>query len=141
MGKVDSFLVETLRLQVLSQHTKNLTLSDGTFIPKGTHLFVLTYVFHHDGSVYEDPVVFDPFHFFLLRDDGNENAGHQMVGMTQDYLPFGWGKHACPERHLPANMLKIMLVHILTSCDVKLEDSLRANQHALGVGYHTGSHC
>ncbi|KAI6042740.1 cytochrome P450 [Pisolithus marmoratus] len=120
-GKVDSFLAETLRLQgviaasVQRKAMKDLTLSDGTFIPKGTHLFVPT-------AVYEDPGVFDPFRFSQLCDDGNENARHQMVGATQDYLSFGYGKHICPGRYLAANELKTMLAHILTSYDVKFED-------------------
>ncbi|KAI6042744.1 cytochrome P450, partial [Pisolithus marmoratus] len=128
MWKVDSFLAETLRLQgvtVASIHRKamkDLTLSDGTFIPKGTHLLVPTCVFHRDSSVYEDPDTFNPFRFSQLRDDGDENARYQMVGVTRDYLPFGCGKHACAGRYLAATELKTMLAHILTSYDVKLED-------------------
>ncbi|KAI5983079.1 cytochrome P450 [Pisolithus marmoratus] len=144
MPKVDSFLAETLRLDGITSSVqrkamKDLTLSDGTFIPKGTHLSILTSVIHHDSAVYEDPCVFDPFRFSRRRDDGIDNARYQMVGVTQDYLPFGYGKHAwygcahlgvaahlffynSPGRFLVANELKTTLAHILTSYDVKLED-------------------
>ncbi|KAI6042748.1 cytochrome P450 [Pisolithus marmoratus] len=128
MPKVDSFLAETLRLDgvitasVQRKAMKDLTLSDGTFIPKGTHLSVLTSAIHHDSALYEDPDIFDPFRFSRLRNDEDESDRHQMVAVTQDFLPFGYGKHACPGRFLAANELKIMLAHILTSYDVKFED-------------------
>ncbi|KAI6042743.1 cytochrome P450 [Pisolithus marmoratus] len=81
MPKVDSFLAETLRLDgiitasVQRKVMKDLTLSDGPFIPKGTHLFVPTYVFHHDSAVYEDPDVSDPFHSSQLCDNGKRHVG------------------------------------------------------------------
>ncbi|KAI5993498.1 cytochrome P450 [Pisolithus albus] len=128
MQKVDSFLAETLRLEgvlttsVQRKALKDLTLSDGTFIPKGTHLYVPTYVFHRDSAIYENPGAFDPLRFFRLGDDGNESGRHQMVAMNRNYFPFGYGKHACPGRFLAADELKTIFAHILTSYDVKFED-------------------
>ncbi|KAI6101683.1 cytochrome P450 [Pisolithus croceorrhizus] len=130
MRKVDSFLAETLRLEgvtttsVQRKAMKNLTLSDGTFIPMGTHLSVLTHAIHHDSAVYENPGVFDPFRFSRLRDNESENARHGMVTVTRDYFPFGYGKHACPGRFLACDELKTMLAHILTFYDVKFEDRI-----------------
>ncbi|KAI5993495.1 cytochrome P450 [Pisolithus albus] len=127
MRKVDSFLAETQRLEgvltssVQRKAMKDLTLSDGTFVPKGTHLCVPTYVVHRDSAVYDNPVVFNPFRFSRLCGDGDASARHQMVGVTQDYFPFGFGKHACPGRFLAANELKTMLAYILMSYDVKFE--------------------
>ncbi|KAI5993463.1 hypothetical protein EDD15DRAFT_2264877, partial [Pisolithus albus] len=66
----------------------------GTSVPKGTHLCVPTHVVHRDSAVYENPGVFNPFRISQLCDDGNASARHQMVGVTQDYFPFGFGKHA-----------------------------------------------
>ncbi|KAI6013593.1 cytochrome P450 [Pisolithus microcarpus] len=125
MRKVDSFLAETQRLEgvltssVQRKAMKDLTLSDGTFVPKGTHLCVPTYVVHRDSAVYDNPVVFNPFRFSQLCGDGDASARHQMVGVTQDYFPFGFGKHACPGRFLAANELKTMLAYIVMSYDVK----------------------
>ncbi|KAI6016773.1 cytochrome P450 [Pisolithus microcarpus] len=127
MRKVDSFLAETQRLEgVLTsckrKAMKDLTLSDGTFVPKGTHLCVPTCVVHRDSAVYDNPDVFNPFRFSQLSDDEGASARRQMVGITQDYFPFGFGKHACPGRFLAGNELKTMLAYILMSYDVKFED-------------------
>ncbi|KAI6117488.1 cytochrome P450 [Pisolithus croceorrhizus] len=126
MWKVDSFLAETERLQgftvsVQRKAMEDLTLSDGTFIPKGTHIAVPTCVIHRDSAVYENPDAFDPLRFYKLRNDGTESARHRMVAVNQDYLAFGYGKHACPGRFLAADELKTMLAYVLISYDVKFE--------------------
>ncbi|KIK12125.1 hypothetical protein PISMIDRAFT_689789, partial [Pisolithus microcarpus 441] len=100
MRKVDRFLAETQRLEgvltssVQRKAMKDLTLSDGTFVPKGTHICVPTYVVHRDSVVYDNPGTFNPFRFSQPSDDEDASAGHQMVGVTQDYFPFGIEKHA-----------------------------------------------
>ncbi|KAI6095950.1 hypothetical protein EDD16DRAFT_1423883, partial [Pisolithus croceorrhizus] len=63
-----------------------------------------------------------------------ESARHRMVAVTQDYFPFGYGKHSCgdthpffhnnPGRFLAANELQTTPVHIVMSYDVKFEDSI-----------------
>ncbi|KAI5993443.1 hypothetical protein EDD15DRAFT_2264631 [Pisolithus albus] len=65
-----------------------------TFARKGTHLCVPTYVVHRDSAVYDNPGVFNPFRFSQLSDDEGASARHQMIGVTQDYFPFRFGKHA-----------------------------------------------
>ncbi|KAI6013644.1 hypothetical protein PISMIDRAFT_103358 [Pisolithus microcarpus 441] len=67
----------------------DLTLSDGTRILKGTHLSLPPCVLHRDNAVYNNPGVFNPFH-----DDRDGSAGQRTVIVTQDYVPFGYGKHA-----------------------------------------------
>ncbi|KAI5993478.1 hypothetical protein EDD15DRAFT_2265008, partial [Pisolithus albus] len=44
-----------------------------------------------------------------------------MVGVSQDYFPIGFGKHACPGRFLAANELKTMVAYIVMSYDVKFD--------------------
>lgn len=118
MHRVDSFLTETQRLEgvltgmiycslvfnglmtsnvsasVQRKAMKNLVLSDGTFIPKGTRLVVPTRAIHHDHSVYENADAFNPFRFSNPEDGEGENPRVQLTSVTQDYLPFGTGKHA-----------------------------------------------
>ncbi|KAI5993451.1 cytochrome P450, partial [Pisolithus albus] len=127
MRKVDSFLAEAQRLEgVLTSSAqrkavKDPTLSDGTFAPKGTHVCIPTYVFHRNEAVYDNPGVFNSFRFSQLSDDEGASARHLMVGVTQDYFPFEFGKHTCAGRFLAANELKTMLAYILMSYDVRFE--------------------
>lgn len=118
---------------------KDLTRSDGTFIPEGTHPSVLTFVIHHDSAVYENPGIFDDSRFSQFHDNGNENARHMMVTMIREYSPFGhawYGRTHLgvatltdpstngPGRFLAGNELKTMLSHNLASYEVEFEDSL-----------------
>ncbi|KAI6037982.1 cytochrome P450, partial [Pisolithus marmoratus] len=141
MWKVDSFLVEIEHLEGFTasmqrKAMKDLTLSDGTFILKGTHVSVPTYVIHRDSTVYEDPDTFDPLRFYKLRNDGKESARHQIVAVNQNYLAFGYGKHACPGRFLAADELKTMLAYILMSYDVKFAEG---NTRPNSIKWDTGS--
>ena len=72
---------------------KDLVLSDGTFIPKGTHIAVATGAIHYDHSLYVNAGTFNPFRFSNLEGGEDEDFKHQMASATQDYLPFGIGKH------------------------------------------------
>ena len=73
---------------------KDVTLSDGTFIPKGTLLAAATHATHHDEAVYPDAEVFDPFRFAHMREQAGESMKHQFVNTSLEYIPFGHGKHA-----------------------------------------------
>ena len=73
---------------------KDVTLSDGTFIPKDTLLSAATYATHHDDAVYPDAEVLDPFRFARMREQAGEGIKHQFVNTSLEYIPFGHGKHA-----------------------------------------------
>ncbi|EIW64803.1 cytochrome P450 [Trametes versicolor FP-101664 SS1] len=126
MWKLDSFLRESQRhngvniISLMRVAHKDITLSDGTYIPKGTLLSVPVYSMHHDESLYEDAARFDAFRFSRMREQEGEAAKHQYVNTSIDYVSFGHGKHACPGRFFAANELKAMLAHIVLNYDVKL---------------------
>ncbi|TDL22832.1 cytochrome P450 [Rickenella mellea] len=127
MRKVDSFIKETLRftglgfLSTLRQSVEDYTFSDGTFIPKGTTMFVAAAATHDDPEVYENPNEFRGFRFADIRDEDGEGAKHQIVSTSSEWLPFGHGRHACPGRFFAANELKAMIGHIVLNYDVKME--------------------
>ena len=73
---------------------KDIVLSDGTFIPRGTLMVTAAHSLHHDDSVYADPDVFDPWRFSRQREREGEAMKHQFVNTSVDYVPFGHGKHA-----------------------------------------------
>jgi len=131
MYLVDSFLAENQRLKGNTSETltrkalKDFTFSDGTYIPKGTLISAATGCLHVDEDLYKNAAVFDPFRFVEMRKAVGEDAKHQFVSTSLEYLPFGHGKHACPGRMFVANELKTMLAHIVLAYDVKFDEGAR----------------
>ena len=73
---------------------KDFTFSDGTFVPKGAHLFVATQPMQFDEEVYSDPTEFRPFRFSDLREEAGEALKHSSATTSPNYLGFGHGKLA-----------------------------------------------
>ena len=82
-------------MNIFRKALKDVTLSDGTRIPKGTLVAAAAVTAHSDDASYPDPAVFDPFRFARLREGGLEAATrHQIVHTSVDFITFGGGKHA-----------------------------------------------
>ena len=73
---------------------KDLTLSDGTFIPAKTIIVAPASPTHEDTDNYSNPLVFDPWRFSDMRAEEGEGNKHQFVTTSTEYLVFGHGKHA-----------------------------------------------
>lgn len=73
---------------------KDVTFSDGTYIPEGTIVAAATASTHHDDKNYEDAGVFDPFRFSKLREQEGEITKHHYVSTSSTDIGFGHGKHA-----------------------------------------------
>lgn len=71
-----------------------LTLSDGTYIPKGTVMVTPAEATHFDNENYENADVFDPFRFAREKERDGSAVKHQYVTTSAEYVPFGHGKHA-----------------------------------------------
>ncbi|KAL4076645.1 cytochrome P450 [Scleroderma yunnanense] len=127
MRKVDSFIKETLRFQggsayrVERKTRTDVTLSDGTFLPKGTHVAFASHAIEHDGRNYENPDIFKPFRFVDLQDKCGDPSRYQLASLSHDSLLFGLGKSACPGRFLAAMIQKALLAHVLVTYDLKPE--------------------
>ncbi|KAM5535892.1 hypothetical protein V8D89_010510 [Ganoderma adspersum] len=126
MWKLDSVFRESSRYHGIVMTTitrkamKDVTLIDGTFIPKGTLLAAAAHPTHHDESIYANAEVFEPFRFAKMREGDGEGLKHQFVNTSVDYVSFGHGKHACPGRFFAANELKALAAYILLNYDLKL---------------------
>lgn len=121
---------------------KDLTLSDGTFIPSGTVIVAASSATHSDSEYYTDPDVFNPWRFSSKREEDGENARHQFVATSTEYISFGHGKHAwlvpafprlfqevylifrSPGRFFAANELKAMFAYTVMNYDVKFEGDI-----------------
>ncbi|KIM76338.1 hypothetical protein PILCRDRAFT_797492 [Piloderma croceum F 1598] len=127
MHKLDSFLKESQRynasaLSMIRLTVKDFTFSDGTVIPKNTFIAASQCPIHHDEKNYVNAGVFDGFRFANTKMSEEDSVKHQLVITEPVYLPFGHGKHACPGRHLAANLMKGFLAHIVLNYDIKLEN-------------------
>ncbi|KAF9445324.1 cytochrome P450 [Macrolepiota fuliginosa MF-IS2] len=123
MRKLDSFIKESERLHgsgavVLSRLTVNdFTFSDGTFIPKGTHLVANSRAISHDENYYTDPQEFQGFRFADMNP-----LKWQMTALNPEYMLFGLGRHACPGRFFAVAEIKAIVARILLNYDIKLTD-------------------
>ena len=51
-----------------------------------------------------------------------DSKKYDIVATSPKFLPFGYGRHACPGRYFAACKLKIMLAHTVLNYDVKMEN-------------------
>ncbi|KAI1422519.1 cytochrome P450 [Xylaria sp. FL1777] len=121
---MDSVLKETQRLKPIKMTTMHrialadVTLSDGTVIPKGTKCAVRSSK-RLDPNIYENPDVFDGARFMRMREVSDKANQAHLVTTGTEALGFGHGLHACPGRFFAANELKIALLHLLLKYDFK----------------------
>jgi len=110
-----------LFVSVMRKIHKDITLSNGTCIPAGTIVPAAPPFEHMDPDHYSNPQDFYPWRFSDMREKDGEELRHQFVSTSVDYLPFGYGKYACPGRFFAANELKAMLAYVVMNYDVKFE--------------------
>ncbi|EKG11246.1 Cytochrome P450 [Macrophomina phaseolina MS6] len=129
MKLMDSFLKESQRVNhpgKLSMNRKaieNVTLSDGTFIPKGASI-ACSVERMSDPTVDPEPEKLDASRFLRMRERPGEENSWQFVTTSEDHLAFGHGTHACPGRSFASNEAKIALCHLLLMYDWKLPDGV-----------------
>ncbi|KAI0756382.1 cytochrome P450 [Daedaleopsis nitida] len=131
MWKVDSFIKESHRwngltfLSVFRKAMTDITLRDGTKIPKGTLLAAPAASVHHDEGKYSSNDVFDPFRFAHMREQDDHSTSHQFSNTSLKWLAFGHGRNACPGRFFAAGVLKAILAHLVLNYDIKLVEEGR----------------
>lgn len=113
--------IVAMRRQVVS----DITLSDGTVLPKGISVAVPSWGINHDEQIWEDPWEFDGFRHAKLRDVPGSELKHQFATSAPDSLSFGYGSQACPGRFFASNEIKVILSLVLLKYDFKLDDGVR----------------
>lgn len=96
-----------------------LTLSDGTYLPKGVHLMMPIYPIVVDPEVTPDPYTFDGLRHYHNRELPGESNRHQFATTSDNNLHFGHGKFSCPGRFLAGNSIKMMISNILLRYDFR----------------------
>ena len=73
---------------------KDVTLHDGTRIPKGALVSASSITRHYSDEIYPNAHVFDGFRFSRIRAEEGQGTTNQFVNTNNDYIVFGHGKHA-----------------------------------------------
>ena len=84
---------------------KDITLRDGTRIPRGTLVQVASYALHHDGSRLVNADTFDAFRYARMRGGTGQSLKYQFTSTSPEYVSFGHGQHSwcvVPRTPLPA---------------------------------------
>ncbi|RGP74498.1 hypothetical protein FLONG3_6057 [Fusarium longipes] len=128
MEKLDSFLKESQRFNSPDLTTfqraaiADMTLPDGTFVPKGTKLEINTCSIHADGDLYENPGEFDGLRFYKMRQGPGQENKYRYSSVGREDLSWGFGRHACPGRYLSAVNIKLIMSELLMNYDIRLCD-------------------
>lgn len=122
--KCDSVCKETMRINSFGNRgplrkvvVDNLVTGEGIHLPKGAMVSLLL-TSQLDEDVFPDPLKFVPFRYAEMRERGEDGAS--FVSLGERFLPFGYGRHACPGRFLLEFELKMILSYLLTNYDFEL---------------------
>jgi cytochrome P450 len=145
---LDSFVREVLRVHVPSArtHLKSLihaelthptvvslrlaqqpvTLHDGLKLKPGTRIVFPAQSIHHDSENYESPRNFRPFRFAgpgpcdCPADGLPKEVGRLKADAPDErYLPFGYGKQACPGRFFAVKVVKLIVGRLIMEYDIE----------------------
>ncbi|KAF2482021.1 cytochrome P450 [Neohortaea acidophila] len=125
---LDSVIRESLRFKPMNGRglgrevvaPTGLTTPDGLYLPCGTHVCVVFGPRQLDEGVWERGGKFAPLRFY--REGGDEggtteekeDVGKAAVHITEDFMSFGLGRHACPGRFFAVQAMKIILATLIT---------------------------
>ncbi|KAJ4258891.1 hypothetical protein NW762_007978 [Fusarium torreyae] len=125
MKLLDSVIKESQRMkptEIVSMERlalEDVTLSDGTIIPKDTGVAVSSHRMWHP-EVHSKPNEWDGYRFYRMRNDPAKQNAALLVTTSPEHLAFGHGRHACPGRFFAANEVKIALTHIIMKYEWEL---------------------
>ncbi|KAI1077293.1 cytochrome P450 [Whalleya microplaca] len=133
---VDSAVRESMRLNDVMIYLLPFDVISGGAIELGQGLRITpgsdvrsvypVQMVHMDPDVYQSPERFDPFRLSRGFDPSNPNrclpgaTRESMTTVSTSFLPFGYGRHACPGRWFAAQMVKQALAYVLLNYDVQI---------------------
>jgi cytochrome P450 len=112
-------LIKGLTKEVVDQ--QGLQLPDGTHLPKGSWVGVPVLGIHRDERFYPRPELYDPYRFVRMKKDLEDQSSSELDAArpSDQYLGFGYGRHACPGRWFAVVMMKTLLAHLTMHYDVE----------------------
>ncbi|KAJ5293544.1 cytochrome P450 [Penicillium antarcticum] len=132
---MDSFLKESQRFNPpgeLSFHRvvkHDLTLSDGLFLPNGTHICMAAGPISRDPDVMSDPDAFDAFRFVK---ENRPTSGFVSTGVSN--MHFGLGRYACPGRFFAAFVMKAILSRFIADYDFRFAPDQKERPKNMVIG-------
>jgi cytochrome P450 len=132
--RIDSALRESMRTSDVAVvnlfrdvTSGQVNIGNGIHVPQGVRFVFPTQNIHLDPDNYEDPLRYDAFRF-SRKYEGLNDAAQQEIAQdrllittpTPTFLPFGYGRHACPGRWFAANTMKQALAYIVMNYDLEL---------------------
>lgn len=130
---IDSAVRESMRLNDVMVHLLPLDVIGGDPIDLGNGLQInpnsgVRTVFpaqmvHLDRVNYANPESFDAFRFLRVQDDSTKPPKREhMTSVSTTFLPFGYGRHACPGRWFVAHMVKQGIAYLVTHYDIEVTE-------------------
>ncbi|KZT50822.1 cytochrome P450 [Calocera cornea HHB12733] len=127
MRRVDSFIKECLRVTGIGATAMgrkamgDVTLSDGTVVPKGATVMLNMWGIHHDPELFPRPDEFDPWRYSRRVEQGKSEVSNALSTASSDFLLWGGGAHVCAGRYFAAQEMKTMLAVIVSEYDVRFD--------------------
>ncbi|KAH7174897.1 cytochrome P450 monooxygenase [Fusarium flagelliforme] len=134
MKLLDSALKETQRLKpvqiasMMREALVDVTLQDGTFIPKGHQLAVSCHNMR-DEKIYPNADEWDGYRFYRERQeaDAAREDKIQLSSTSVEHMGFGYGEHACPGRFFAAKEVKIVMMYLLLNYEWRIPEGTKPN--------------
>lgn len=130
LSRIDSALRESMRISdvAVTNLFRDVTageidIGNGIRIGQGVRMVFPTQDVHLDADNYADPRRYDAFRFSrpCEKDVVGERMDQELITTTTPtFLPFGYGRHACPGRWFAAQLMKQALAYLVMHYDVEL---------------------
>ncbi|KAF9574506.1 hypothetical protein EC968_006311 [Mortierella alpina] len=128
--RMDSFIREMMRfrcerLSLEHKARRDVVLSNGMVIPKGSKAIINMASVHQNADVQgDDPTEFKPWRFL--------GKAKTATKVSSDFLPFGIGRHSCPGRFLAIQELKTVgALMVSRYSNIQLQDPSKKMQALL----------
>lgn len=131
--RVDSTIRESMRFSdfayialprmVVNPHGVDFRTGDRSLhVPPGIRVCVPAHSIHRDPAFHPAPSTYNAFRFAAEAGIGEATEPlpkrASVATMTDSFLVFGHGRHACPGRFFAAHMMKLMLAYLVQHYEV-----------------------
>jgi cytochrome P450 len=123
---VHAIMLTAVTVSFNRKTVKDITLSDGTLLPRNTYLVAPALAVSADPSLYPNADSFDGLRFYNLRQQSlRDEYKYQFSTIDKHMLHFGAGRHACPGRWFAGAEIKLIMATLILQYDMKLKDGVR----------------